>query len=68
MHSARYQQSLRRYQAHKIRRWDFSEGDLVLSLRHDNRGRHKLSPLWEGPYVVVKVLKPGMYKLANEDG
>jgi hypothetical protein len=37
-------------------------------LRQDNRGRHKLSPPWEGPYVVVKVLKPGTYKLANEDG
>jgi hypothetical protein len=24
-------------------------------------------PPWEGPYVVVKVLKPGTYKLANED-
>jgi hypothetical protein len=68
MHSARYQQSLRRYQTRKIRRRDFSEGDLVLRLRQDNRGRHKLSPLWEGPYVVVKVLKPGTYKLANEDG
>jgi transposase InsO family protein len=68
MHSARYQQSLRRYQACKIRRRDFSEGDLVLRLRQDNRGRHKLSPPWEGPYVVVKVLKPGTYKLANEDG
>jgi ribonuclease HI/transposase InsO family protein len=67
MHSARYQQPLRRYQARKIRRWNFSEGDLVLRLRQDNRGRHKLSPPWEGPYVVVKVLKPGTYKLANED-
>jgi hypothetical protein len=27
MHSARYQQSLRRYQARKVRRQDFSEGD-----------------------------------------
>jgi transposase InsO family protein len=68
MHSARYQQSLRRYQARKVRRRDFSEGDLVLRLCQDNRGRHKLSPPWEGPYVVVKVLKPGTYKLANEDG
>jgi hypothetical protein len=68
MHSARYQQSLRRYQARKVRRRDFNEGDLVLRLRQDNRGRHKLSPPWEGPYVVVKVLKPGTYKLANEDG
>jgi ribonuclease HI len=68
MHSARYQQALRRYQARKVRRRDLSEGDLVLRLRQDNRGHHKLSPPWEGPYVVVKVLKPGTYKLANEDG
>jgi hypothetical protein len=67
MHSARYQQALRRYQVRKVRRRDFSEGDLVLRLRQDNRGPHKLSPPWEGPYVVVKVLKPGTYKLANED-
>jgi hypothetical protein len=67
MHSARYQQALRRYQARKIRRRDISEGDLVLRLRQDNQGRHKLSPPWEGPYVVVKVLKPDTYKLANED-
>jgi hypothetical protein len=68
MHSARYQQALRRYQARKVRRRDFSEGDLVLRLRQDNRGHHKLSPPWEGPYIVVKVLKHGTYKLANEDG
>jgi hypothetical protein len=68
MHFARYQEALRRYQAQKVQRRDFSEGDLVLRLRQDNRGRHKLLPPWEGPYVVVKVLKPGTYKLANEDG
>jgi transposase InsO family protein len=68
MHSARYQQSLWCYQARKVRRRDFSEGDLVLRLCQDNRGRHKLSRPWEGPYVVVKVLKPGTYKLANKDG
>jgi hypothetical protein len=68
MHSARYQQALRRYQAQKIRRRDFEEGDLVLRLRQDNRGHHKLWPPWEGPYIIVKMLKPGTYKLANEDG
>jgi hypothetical protein len=68
IHSARYQQALRRYQAQKIRCRDFNEGVLVLMLRQDNRGRHKLSaPPWEGLYLVVKVLKPGSYKLANED-
>jgi hypothetical protein len=68
MHLARYHQALRRYQAQKIWRRDFDEGVLVLRLRQDNRGRHKLSPPWEGPYVIVKVLKPATYKLANEDG
>jgi hypothetical protein len=68
MHSARYQQALRRYQARKVRRRDFDKGDLVLRPRQDNRGRHKLSPPWEGPHVVVKVLKSDTYKLANEDG
>jgi hypothetical protein len=68
MHSARYEQALRWYQVQKIWHRDFDEGDLVLRLRQDNRGCHKLSPPWEGPYVVVKVLKPGTYKLANEDG
>jgi hypothetical protein len=67
MHSARYQQALRRYQARKIQHRDFDKGDLVLRLHQDNRGRHKLSPPWEGPYVIVKVLKPDTYKLANED-
>jgi transposase InsO family protein len=41
MHSARYQQALRRYQARKVRRQDFSEGDLVLRLRP--RGRDSTS-------------------------
>jgi hypothetical protein len=68
MHFVRYQQDLRRYQARNIRRRDFNEGDLVLRLRQDNRGHHKLPPPWEGPYVMVKVLKPDTYKLAKEDG
>nr|CAB3471350.1 unnamed protein product [Digitaria exilis] len=68
LHSARYQQSLRRQQARRIRHRDLCKGDLVLRLRQDNRGRHKLSPPWEGPYIVAEVLKPGTYKLADEDG
>jgi hypothetical protein len=68
LHSTRYQQFLWRYKAEKIQCRDYSEGDLVLRLRQDNRGLHKLSSPWEGPYVVVKVLKPDTYKLANEKG
>ena len=68
LHSARYQQSLRRYQAQRVQRRDLNKVDLVLRLRQDNRGRHKLSPPWEGPYIITEVIKPGTYKLANENG
>ena len=43
-------------------------GVLVLRLKQSNKGRHKLTPPWEGPYIVVQVLKPRTYKLANEKG
>jgi hypothetical protein len=68
LHSARYQQSLRRYHARGVRSRDLQVGDLVLPLRQDARGRHKLTPPWEGPFVISKVLKPGTYKLANSEG
>jgi hypothetical protein len=68
LHSAWYQQSLRRYHARGVRSRDLQVGDLVLRLRQDARGRHKLTPPWEGPFVIAKVLKPGTYKLANSQG
>jgi hypothetical protein len=43
-------------------------GDLVLRLRQGARGRHKLMPPWEGPFIIAKILKPGTYKLANNQG
>jgi transposase InsO family protein len=68
LHSARYQQSLRRYHARGVRSRDLQVGDLVLRLRQDARGRHKLTPPWEGPFIIAKILKPGTYKLANNQG
>jgi transposase InsO family protein len=68
LHSARYQQSLRRYHARGVRSRDLQVGDLVLRLRQDARGRHKLTPPWEGSFVIAKILKPGTYKLANSQG
>ena len=44
LHSALYQQSLRRYHARGVRPRDLQVGDLVLRLRQDARGRHKLTP------------------------
>jgi hypothetical protein len=40
----------------------------VLRFKQSNKGRHKLTPPWEGPFIVAEVLKPGTYKLANEKG
>ena len=42
-----YQQDLRRYHASRIRPRAFRDGDLVLRLIQDTKGRHKLSPPWE---------------------
>jgi hypothetical protein len=68
LHSARYQQSLRRYHARGVWPRGFQLGDLVLRLQQDARGRHKLTPPWEGPFIITKILKPGTYKLANDQG
>jgi transposase InsO family protein len=68
LHSARYQQSLRRYHARSVRSRGFQVGDLVLRLRQGARGRHKFTPPWEGPFIIAKILKPGTYKLANDQG
>ena len=40
----------------------------MLCLIQSNKNCHKLSPPWEGPYVVAEVLRPGAYKLKTIDG
>jgi hypothetical protein len=57
--SARYQQTLRRYHDKTIRHRSFIVGDLVIRRILTGEGRHKLSPLWEGPFMVSKVTRPG---------
>jgi hypothetical protein len=66
LHSARYQQSLRRHHARGVRSRDLRVGDLVLRLRQDARGCHKLTPPWEGPFIIAKILKPEICKLAPD--
>jgi len=51
-----------------VRGQAFNVEDLVLRLVQSNKDRHKLSPPWEGPYVVVEVLRPGAYKLKTING
>jgi hypothetical protein len=66
--SARYQQTLRRYHDKTIRHRSFVVGDLVLHRILTGEGRHKLSPLWEGPFMVSEVIRPGSYRLTQMDG
>jgi hypothetical protein len=66
--SARYQQTLRRYHDKAVRQRSFSVGDLVLRRILTGEGQHKLSPLWEGPFMVAEVTRPGSYRLTQMDG
>ena len=61
--SAIYQQKLRRYHSRRVRHRSFKEGDLVLRLKQ--KKTHKLSPPWEGPFVVSKALMNGSYYLVD---
>ena len=63
--SAIYQQDMRRYHSCRINSRTFQEGDLVLRLIQDQSDMHKLSPPWEGPFVVSKNLKNGSYYLID---
>ena len=59
--SAIYQQDLRHYHSRRVKTRAFQEGDLVLWLIQDQTDMLKLSPPWEGPFVVSKNLNNGSY-------
>jgi hypothetical protein len=63
--SAIYQQNLRRYHSRKVNPRVFREGDLVLRLVQRTTGMHKLSPPWEGPFIVSKALRNDAYYLID---
>jgi hypothetical protein len=67
-HSTKYQQALHWYHDQWVKGRAFSIGDLVLQRVQSTKDHHNLSPLWEGPYVVIEVLRPRTYKLATADG
>jgi hypothetical protein len=41
------------------------EGDLILRLIHDKKGMHKLSPPWEGPFAINRMLGNDVYYLPD---
>jgi transposase InsO family protein len=66
--AARYQQSLRRYHQRHVRPRGLEAGDLVLRRIQTREGKNKLSPMWEGPFVVTSVARPGSVRLATKEG
>src|SRR6266540_1547433 len=64
--SAIYLQGLCRYHDRNVRGCAFSIGDLVLC--KVQKRTHKLSAIWEGPYIIAEMTPPGAYKLKNRDG
>ena len=68
IHSAHYQQTLRRYHERKIRGRILKVRDPMLQRTQSTKEKHKLSPPWEGPYMVTEVIRSGTYRLkANND-
>ena len=63
--SAIYQQDLRRYHSLRVKSRTFQEGDLVLRLIQDQTDMYKLSPPWEGTFVVGMKLNNGSYYLIH---
>src|SRR5438105_3110457 len=58
-----YLQGLCRYHDHNVRGRAFSTEDLVL--RKVRKHKHKLSAIWEGPYIISEMTRPGAYKLKH---
>ncbi|XP_020702897.1 uncharacterized protein LOC110114377 [Dendrobium catenatum] len=68
---AAYHQRVARHYNRRIKPRCISIGDLVLrSIEAAGKGleRNKLSPLWEGPYLVAAMVKPGTFKLKDAEG
>jgi hypothetical protein len=61
--STKYQQALWHYHEHNVRVRGFQVSDLLLRRDQGCKDRHKLSPLWEGPFTVDQVLRPGIFKI-----
>ena len=61
-----YQQAMARHYNSKVRPRQFAVGDLVLRKVFEGTkepGAGKLGTNWEGPYRIIHIVRPGVYKL-----
>ena len=66
--AARYQQGLRRYHQRHVRARTLEAGDLVLRRARTRLEKNKLSAMWEGPFLVTGISRPGSVRLTTEEG
>ena len=65
LRAARYQQALWRYHCRSVRSRTLVVGDLVLRRVLSREGLHKLLPMWEGPFRVARISRPGVVRLES---
>jgi hypothetical protein len=68
LRAARYQQGLRRYHSRLVRARTLEVGNLVLRRILSREGLHKLSPMWEEPFKVTHIARPGSARLETAEG
>ena len=59
--------SERRYHCRSVHSRTLEVGDLVLRRVLSREGLHKLSPMWEGPFRITRVSRPGSACLEMQD-
>jgi hypothetical protein len=64
----RYQQDLRHYHSRHVRARTLEVSDLVLRRILSREGLHKLSPMWEMPFKVTHIARPGSAQLETAEG
>jgi hypothetical protein len=65
--SAKYLQDMRRYNENLVRGRSLNIGDLVLRRVMATKDKLKLSPPWEGPFIIAQTLRLGAYRLKDND-
>jgi hypothetical protein len=68
LHATRFQQGLRHYHSRHVRARTLEVGNLVLRRILSCEGLHKLSPIWEGPFKVTHITRPGSARLETAEG
>ena len=55
----KYQQALRKYHSQCVHGRALSIGDFVPKRDQCTKDKTKLTPPWQGPYIVVEIARPG---------